>query len=578
MQKILETIINNAIEQSQYATLFSQLIDSKPHLERTKDKKFGDFSSNIALRLGKKLKRPPLDIANEIANSISKKNFLEKIIVEGPGFINFYISDNAYHQELIKIINASNKYGLSNVGKNINVMLEYVSANPTGPLHVGHGRHAAYGASVANLLKATGHNVFQEYYINDAGRQIDILTISVILRYLEINKINVPYPNNAYQGKYIVDIARAVNAEYNDSLTKYSKNICDEINIFNGDEESLLDHIIVKINEFISSEIFNNIKNIALELVTNDIKKDLNEFGVKYDRWYSEKNLTPKKIKNTIAVLEKNNYVYKKDGAKWFKSSDLGDEKDRVLIKKNGSRTYFASDIAYHLEKIQRGFNYLVNIFGADHHGYAPRIKASLEALGQNKDIIEINIVQFVALYRGATKTQMSTRSGKYITLRELRNEVGNDAARFFYIFRSNDQHLNFDLELAKTQTNDNPVYYIQYAYARISSLLNQADIAKENLNETLLSNLCKEAEQNLMVIASKYPEIIESSSANRAPHQLAHYLRDLAAAFHTFYNSERILCDNSAMKQSRLFLCLAIKIILKNGLSILGVSAPKTM
>ena len=575
MQKILDTTIKDAIKKSQYADLFSQLIDSKPHLERTKDKKFGDFSSNIALRLGKKLKRPPLDIANEIVGLISKKSLLEKIIVEGPGFINFYLSDNAYYQEIIKIINSANKYGLSNIGKNINVVLEYVSANPTGPLHVGHGRHAAYGASVANLLKATGHNVFQEYYINDAGRQIDILTISVILRCLEINKINVPYPNNAYQGKYIVDIAREINKEYNESLTKYSKNICNEISIFKGNEENLLDHIIIKINDFISSEIFNNIKNIALELVTNDIKKDLNEFGVKYDKWYSEKNLTPTKIKNTISVLEKNNYVYKKDGAIWFKSSDLGDEKDRVLIKKNGSRTYFASDIAYHLDKIQRGFNYLVNIFGADHHGYVPRIKASLEALDEKKDIIEINIVQFVALYRGTTKTQMSTRSGKYVTLRELRNEVGNDAARFFYIFRSNDQHLNFDLELAKTQTNDNPVYYIQYAYARISSLLNNVDIDKKNLCEISLSNLCTETEKNLMIIASKYPEIIESSSANRAPHQLAHYLRDLAAAFH---NSERILCDNNAMKQSRLFLCLAVKIILKNGLSTLGVSAPKTM
>ena len=578
MQKILDTTIKDAIKKSQYADLFSQLIDSKPHLERTKDKKFGDFSSNIALRLGKKLKRPPLDIANEIVGLISKKSLLEKIIVEGPGFINFYLSDNAYYQEIIKIINSANKYGLSNIGKNINVIIEYVSANPTGPLHVGHGRHAAYGASVANLLKATGHNVFQEYYINDAGRQIDILTISVILRCLEINKINVPYPNNAYQGKYIVDIAREVNKEYNESLTKYSKNICNEISIFKGNEENLLDHIIIKINDFISSEIFNNIKNIALELVTNDIKKDLNEFGVKYDKWYSEKNLTPTKIKNTISVLEKNNYVYKKDGATWFKSSDLGDEKDRVLIKKNGSRTYFASDIAYHLDKIQRGFNYLVNIFGADHHGYVPRIKASLEALDEKKDIIEINIVQFVALYRGTTKTQMSTRSGQYVTLRELRNEVGNDAARFFYIFRSNDQHLNFDLELAKTQTNDNPVYYIQYAYARISSLLNNVDIDKKNLCEISLSNLCTETEKNLIIIASKYPEIIESSSANRAPHQLAHYLRDLAAAFHTFYNSERILCDNNAMKQSRLFLCLAVKIILKNGLSTLGVSAPKTM
>ena len=581
MKKKLDKLIRATLKKTQYGDIFLNFLEHDLYLERTRDQKFGDFSSNIALRVSKKINKPPLDLANEIVELIPKNDLLDKITVEGPGFINFYLSELAYHQEIEKIINQKNKYGESNIGENINIIVEYVSANPTGPLHVGHGRHAAYGASVANMLKTTGHEVFQEYYINDAGRQMDILTISVFLRYLEINNINLTFPKKAYQGDYVINIAKKIKEKYKSSLTQSCEDFISNIQTFVGDEEKLLDKIILDMNKLIGPNVFINIKDLALGIVIKDIKSDLEEFGVKFDRWYSEKELTENKILETIKTLEKNNYIYTDKDAKWFKSSVLGDEKDRVLIKSNGSKTYFASDIAYHLEKIQRGFKSLINIFGADHHGYTPRILAGIEALNHKKEIIEFNIVQFVALFRGKKKTQMSTRSGNYVTLRELRKEVGNDAARFFYIFRSNDQHLNFDLELAKTQSNDNPVYYIQYAHARISSLLKQTKINPIDIDERYLSNLStlsELSEKNLFVMASKYPEIIESASANRAPHQLAHYLRDLAAAFHTFYNSERILSNDESIKKSRIVLSVAIKIILKNGLSILGVSAPESM
>lgn len=555
--------------------------DLKPQLERTRDAKHGDFTSNIALRLAKKLSRPPRDLAAEVVAALPESELVEKVEIAGPGFINFTLAATAYEQELRAILEDGNNYGRTGTGTDKRVLLEYVSANPTGPLHVGHGRHAAYGASLANLLRATGNDVYEEYYVNDAGRQMDILAASVWLRYAELGAASFSFPANAYQGDYVRTIAKNLLESHGESLTTRIDSIAAIIDDKDTDPEQRLDRMIAEIKAKIGFDNFTAILNAALSSVLADIKDDLNAFGVVPQQWYSERSLVDGAIEHALQVLDGRKMLYKRDGAKWFKATDFGDEKDRVVVRENGATTYFASDIAYHLEKCERGFDVLLDVLGADHHGYVARVRAGLEAMGQPADCLEVRLVQFVALYRGREKVQMSTRTGEYVTLRQLRDEVGNDAARFFYVSQSNNQHLDFDMELAKSRSNDNPAYYIQYAHARVASLMERLRAEDAVIDDPAAANLAlltEDAEKALITSLSRYPEILQLAAVNRAPQHLAHYLRDTAAAFHASYNSHRVLIDDHSLRGARVALALATQQVLRNGLDLLGVSAPENM
>jgi arginyl-tRNA synthetase len=555
--------------------------DLKPQLERTRDSKHGDFTSNIALRLAKKLSRPPRDLAAEVIAALPESELVEKIEIAGPGFINFTLAATAYEQELRAILADGSNYGRTGTGTDKRVLLEYVSANPTGPLHVGHGRHAAYGASLANLLRATGNDVHEEYYVNDAGRQMDILAASVWLRYAELRAASFSFPANAYQGDYVRTIAKSLLESHGESLTTRIDSIAAIIDDKDTDPEQRLDRMIAEIKAKIGFDNFTVILNAALSSVLADIKDDLNAFGVVPQRWYSERSLVDGAIERALQVLDGRKMLYKRDGAKWFKATDFGDEKDRVVVRENGATTYFASDIAYHLDKCERGFDVLLDVLGADHHGYVARVRAGLEAMGQPADCLEVRLVQFVALYRGQKKVQMSTRTGEYVTLRQLRNEVGNDAARFFYVSQSNSQHLDFDMELAKSRSNDNPAYYIQYAHARVASLIERLRSEGSVIDDPAAANLTlltEDAEKALITSLSRYPETLQLAAVNRAPQHLAHYLRDTAAAFHASYNSHRVLIDDHSLRDARVALALATQQVLRNGLDLLGVSAPENM
>jgi arginyl-tRNA synthetase len=546
-------------------------------IERTRDPSHGDFASNIAMRLAKPAKMSPRDIATKIIEQVETGDQVDKVEIAGPGFINFHLSASAYHGELATVLEQGVCFGRQEAREHPRILLEFVSANPTGPLHVGHGRLAAFGATVGNLLEAAGYPVEREYYVNDAGRQMDILGVSVYLRWLEAQGMEVPFPDAGYRGDYIRDIAASIDAE---GLAK-SESLFDDMP--DGDQDEVIDALIARARDVLGDEAFGQVRQQALESIRADIEDDLGEFGVTFDRWFSEQSLTTEgRIDAALAALEKSGKVYEKDGAMWFRATEFGDEKDRVVVRANGSRTYFASDIAYHFDKRQRGFDILIDVLGADHHGYITRVGGGLTAMGYAAEDLEVDLVQFVALFRGGKKVQMSTRSGEFETLRQLRAEVGNDAARFFYVSRGHDQHLDFDLDVAKSESNDNPVYYIQYAHARIASVFRQLDersltwdaaVGQDNLdllNET--------QERVLMTTLSRYPEIIDLAATNRAPQHLVHYLRDLANDFHTYYNAHAFIVDDEKLRNARLLLITATQIALANGLAILGVSAPETM
>ena len=549
-------------------------------VERTKDNKHGDFTSNIAMRFAKLMKKNPRDLAEQLVKMIPNNNLVNKINIAGPGFINFHLSDDSFHNEIINVIESNHTYGRK-LHNNKSILLEFVSANPTGPLHVGHGRHAAYGATLGNILEAVGYKVHREYYVNDAGRQMDILCVSVIIRKLESKKFNISLPSSGYQGDYIREIARSIEL-------KNEKNIAEKViqlSVYDNEEEKEqhIDQIIFLAKEELGLNEFNAIKTLALESIRSDIEEDLREFDVIFDTWFSEHSLTEEgHIEKALKILDAQKLLYKKDGAIWFKATEFGDEKDRVVTRENNNNTYFTSDIAYHHNKKDRGFDHLIDILGSDHHGYIARVKAGLIAMGHMAEDLEVDLVQFVSLFRAGIKQSMSTRSGEFITLRQLREEVGNDAARFFYIMRSNEQHLDFDLELAKSKSNENPVYYIQYAHARIASVFRQLDeknLTYEknsgNKNLTLLKSM---KEKNIMSLLSRYPETLELSANNRAPHNLAQYLRDLATEFHSYYNDSTFIVDESNIRNARLTLIKATQIVLYNGLKLLGVSAPEIM
>jgi arginyl-tRNA synthetase len=464
------------------------------------------------------------------------------------------------------------------------VIVEFVSANPTGPLHVGHGRHAAYGDSVASLLEATGHDVHREYYVNDAGRQMDILALSVWLRYLETQGEAVPFPANGYRGGYIREIAEELARREGDRLRRPAAEVLDGVpaDAPAGDKEAHVDGLIGRARSLLGPADYRLVLDAGLDAILGDIREDLAGFGVRIDQWYSERSLTDSgRVAQALERLRSEGQVYERDGAVWFRASDFGDEKDRVVVRDNGQTTYIASDVAYHLDKRMRGFELLLDVLGADHHGYVARVRAGLEAMGEPPECLEVRLIQFAVLYRGGEKVQMSTRSGEFVTLRELREEVGDDAARLFYVLRSNDQHLDFDLDLAKSRSNENPVYYIQYAHARICSVFRQLEdkgLVSAGVEAAALERLTEDHEKALMSSLGRYPEVVALAAANRAPQNVVQYLRELAQDFHTYYNAHTFIVDDAALREARLALIAATRQVLRNALGLIGVSAPERM
>ncbi|KTC66502.1 arginyl tRNA synthetase (plasmid) [Legionella adelaidensis] len=586
MKSTVEELIQQALEQLKSKGEIPFDLQYEIKIDRAKDPTHGDYASNIALVLAKPAGKPPRQLAELIVANFPSSTQLEKIEIAGPGFINFFMRSTELSQIISTVFNQGEKFGHCNIGKNQKVILEYVSANPTGPLHVGHGRGAAFGASLANILKAAGFQVSSEYYVNDAGRQMNILAVSVWLRYLALAGEKIVFPANGYRGDYVNNIAEQMvvrhGRDYVHSWAIISVDLPkDEPE--GGDKEIFIDAMVQRAREIIGEAGFSLFHKQALDSVLADIKDDLQEFGVTFDRWFSELSLLQdKSIEKGIQALKKAGYTYEKEGALWFKSTEFGDEKDRVLIRANGVSTYFASDVAYHWNKYDRGFERVIDIFGADHHGYVTRVKAAVNALGHDDNAITVLFVQFAILYRGDTRVQMSTRSGSFVTLRELREEVGNDAARFFYVMRKPEQHMDFDLDLAKSQSSDNPVYYIQYAHARICSVLRQLKERNLSWDETVgIENieLLKEPHESaLITLISRYPEVIEASARLCEPHQLAYYLRELANALHSYYNAIILLCEQEELRCARLCLLKAIRQVLQNGLHLLGVSAPESM
>ncbi len=584
MKSEISQLLQQAVEHLQAQGTLPADLALNIRLENTRDPAHGDLACNLAMMLAKPAKAKPRDIAEAIVAALPTSDLVNKVEIAGPGFINFYLNASVTASVVKQILEAGETYGQCTQGDGKKVQIEFVSANPTGPLHVGHGRGAAYGATLSNLLSTVGYQVHREYYVNDAGRQMDILCASVWLRYLELCGEEFEFPANGYKGDYIWDIAATLHRENGDKF-RHSWPIAEKLpkdEPQGGDKEEYIDAIIDHAKILLTND-YRFIFDLSLNYILADIKDDLEHFGVEFDEWFSERSLMDSEsIQTALALLEKNDHVYEKGGAKWFRSTHFGDEKDRVVVRDNGQTTYFASDIAYHLNKFERGFETVIDIWGADHHGYVPRVKAGITAMEQDANKLKVLLVQFAVLYRGGEKVPMSTRSGQFVTLRELRKEVGSDAARFFYVMRKCEQHLDFDLDLAKSQSNDNPVYYIQYAHARVCSVFRQLEEKKLQYDETAgiknISRLAEPHEQSLITKLGRYTEMIQSAAKQYEPHQIAYYLRELANAFHSYYNAHQFIVDDENIRQARFALISATRQVIANGLKILGVSAPDKM
>lgn len=522
-------------------------------LETPKEKAHGDYSTNMAMQLTRIAKKAPRQIAEQLIENMDKsKASIEKIEIAGPGFINFYM-DNSYLIDLIpEILEAGDHYGESKVGNGQKVQVEFVSANPTGDLHLGHARGAAVGDSLSNVLAKAGYDVSREYYINDAGNQINNLALSVEARYFQALGIDKPMPEDGYQGADIIGIGQTLAEEFGDKYVNSS-----------------------------DQERFQAFRAYGLKYEMGKLKQDLENFRVRFDVWYSETSLYQNgKIEAALETLRDNGHVYEEEGATWFRSSELGDDKDRVLIKQDGSFTYLLPDIAYHKDKLERGFEKLINIWGADHHGYIPRMKAAIEALGYDREALEVEIIQLVHLYKNGEKMKMSKRTGKAVTMRDLIDEVGLDAVRYFFAMRSADTHMDFDLDLAVSQSNENPVFYAQYAHARINSILRSA--AEQGLifdREADFKLIQSEKEIELLKKLGEFPLVVAEAAQKRMPHRISNYIFELASVFHSFYNAEKVLdLANKEKTVARLSLIKTAQITLKNALELIGVSAPEKM
>ncbi|MDO3656393.1 MULTISPECIES: arginine--tRNA ligase [Acinetobacter] len=596
MNTAIQAALDHAVQTLQQQGVLPSDWTNTSHLTRTKDRSHGDFASNIAMIGSKAAGMKPRDLAEKILAALPEVADITKAEIAGPGFINFFLNADQRYAVLDQIQAQKNDYGRSQANAAKKIQVEFVSANPTSSLHVGHGRGAAYGMTVANLLEATGASVDREYYVNDAGRQMDILATSTYLRYLELTGQTLVFPKNAYQGDYVKEIAqeiidkdgnahvRAVADIYKDvpEDVQYAEQLDAEGNkvILSGDKEKHIDGLIANSQQHLGAD-YRVFHQAALHAILDDIKDDLADFGVTFDKWFSEDSLTDK-IDEALETLDQRGYLYEKDGNIWFKSTEFGDEKDRVVKRRNGQTTYFASDIAYHLNKLQRGYTDLIDIWGSDHHGYIARVKAAIDAMGYDSKKLTVLLVQFVSLWRGGEMVQMSSRSGQFVTLRDLRKEVGNDAARFYYVMRKSEQHIDFDLDLAVSQSKDNAVYYIQYAHARICRMLEKAATtgisfdavaAREQANRLEL-----DAETEILSKLAAYPDILVRAANAYEPHQIGNYLKELAALFHAWYNEHKVLGDDVALTQARLLLSINVQQVLHNGLELLGVSAPETM
>jgi len=555
-------------------------------LDRTKDTTHGDFASNLAMMLAKPCRQSPRQVAEMLIQALPKNAAVERVEIAGPGFINFFMRKDALSQVLNTVLQERDHFGHSDLGQQQKVLIEYVSANPTGPLHVGHGRSAAFGATLANLLNAAGFKVSSEYYVNDAGRQMNILAASVWLRYLTLKGEAVIFPANGYKGDYVNAIAQQFAQKHGNDFVHPWASVVEKLPLDEpegGDKELYIDALIERARQLLGESGFKLFHKEALDSVLTDIKDDLEGFGAHFDCWFSEQSLFDEgAITKGIDALKEAGHTYIQEGALWFKALSFGDEKDRVLIRANGQTTYFASDVAYHWNKYDRGYDRVVDIFGADHHGYVTRVRSAVTALGHDEKALNVLLVQFAILYRGTERVQMSTRSGSFVTLRELRKEVGNDAARFFYVARKPEQHMDFDLDLAKSESNDNPVYYIQYGHARICSVLKQLKerglLWNKEAGLKHIDLLTQPHEISLINLLCRYPETIDSAAALCEPHQLAYYLRELANGLHSYYNAVQLLCEQEELRCARLCLLEAVRQVLNNGLKLLGVSAPESM
>lgn len=513
----------------------------------------GDFASNLAMTMARAEKKSPRQIAEALVEALDGCDFLSKVEIAGPGFINFTLAPGCWYEVLDEITVKGKDYGLSQVGEGQKVQVEFVSANPTGPLHIGHGRGAATGDVVASVLQAAGYEVQREYYINDAGNQMRTLGLSLLLRYRQVCGEQVEFPDDCYQGDYILDLAKEIHGAEGTRYLELDENeAIKSLGCFGGDR------------------------------ILAGIRDDLEAFGITFDRWYSEQGLFDRdEVSNGLKVLKEKGLSYEKDGAVWFRTTDFGDDKDRVLVRSNGETTYFASDVAYHLEKFSRGFDTVIDVLGADHHGYVQRMKAVVNGLGRNPDDLQIILVQLVSLLREGEPVAMSTRSGEFVTLREVVDEVGKDACRFIFLLRRADSQLDFDLELAKRQSNDNPVYYVQYAHARVCSICRNAEeqgvvtLEREALD---LSCLTLAEELALAKHLARYPETVVNAAQNREPHRIVYFLQELASQFHSYYNRQRVLVDDLATTQARLYLVKGVRTVLANALNLLGVDAPERM
>jgi arginyl-tRNA synthetase len=571
-KSILVSLFQTAVKQ------LAPDLQVQVNLERPKQVSHGDFACNLAMQLAKPMRRNPREVAQALLDALPASDLVEKTEIAGPGFINVFLKPTAWQGLTPHVVRMGNAYGRGNLGKGEKIQVEFVSANPTGPLHVGHGRGAAFGASLANVLEYAGYVVHREYYVNDAGRQMDILALSTWLRYLELCGEFVPFPGNAYQGGYVRTMADSIFALHGERYKRAAADVMTKVPDAATDPEAHLDTLIANAKHLLGAD-YAYVHGAALEEQLGDCRNDLTEFGVTFDTWFSEKTLHESGlIDRAVEALRKHGHLYEQDGALWFRSTNFGDEKDRVVRRDNGIYTYFAADIAYHLNKFERGFSRVIDVWGADHHGYIPRVKGALTAAGMDADRLVVALVQFAVLYRNGQKASMSTRSGEYVTLRDLRAEVGNDAARFFYVLRKSDQHLDFDLDLAKSQSNDNPVYYIQYAHARISSVLNTWGGLEADLLDADIHRLGHPQEIALLRRLAEFPEVMAGAARESSPHLIAYYLKDLAADLHGLYVACQFLVEDEVLKNARLLLIAATRQVLRTGLQVLGVSAPEKM
>ena len=596
MNTAIQAALDHAVQSLQAEGVLPSDWNNTSNLTRTKDRSHGDFASNIAMIASKAAGMKPRDLAEKVLAALPEVADISKAEIAGPGFINFFLNADQRFSVLDQIQAQQQNFGRSQVNAQKRIQVEFVSANPTSSLHVGHGRGAAYGMTVANLLEATGAKVEREYYVNDAGRQMDILATSTYLRYLQLAGQTLVFPKNAYQGDYVKDIAQSILEQEGErhvrSVADVYNNVPEDVQyaaeldadgnkvVLSGDKEKHIDGLIFNSQNLLGDD-YRVFHQAALNAILADIQDDLGEFGVTFNQWFSEASLT-EKIEEALQTLDQRGYLYEQDGNIWFKSTEFGDEKDRVVKRRNGQTTYFASDIAYHLNKLQRGYTDLIDIWGSDHHGYISRVKAAIDALGYDSKKLTVLLVQFVSLWRGGEMVQMSSRSGQYVTLRDLRKEVGNDAARFYYVMRKSEQHIDFDLDLAVSQSKDNAVYYIQYAHARICRMLEKAAALQLNFDAAearqFAAKLELDAETEILAKLAAYPEILVRAANSHEPHQVGNYLKELAALFHGWYNEHKVLNDDAALTQARLLLSVNVKQVLRNGLELLGVSAPETM